>query len=72
VLKKLPCDIFLSDHGSFFSFEQKRERLARGDKPNPFIDPAGYKRFVCDYEKEFHQKLSVQKKAAGSTGPASE
>jgi len=62
VLKKLHCDIFLSDHGSFFSFLEKRERLARGEKPNPFIDPDGYKRFVVQFENEFHQKLEAQKK----------
>jgi Zn-dependent hydrolases, including glyoxylases len=70
VLKKLRCDIFLSDHGSFFAFLEKRERLARGDKPNPFIDPDGYKRFVAQYDNEFHQKLEAQKKAASSATPA--
>jgi metallo-beta-lactamase class B len=72
VLKKLPCDIFLSDHGSFFSSEQKRERLARGEKTNPFIDPDGYKRFVTEYEKEFRQKVEAQKKAAASPAPKPE
>ena len=72
VLKKLPCDIFLSDHGSFFSFEQKRERLARGENPNPFIDPDGYRRFVIQYEKEFHDKLEAQRKAAASPAPKPE
>jgi len=72
VLKKLPCDIFLSDHGSFFSFEQKRERLARGENPNPFIDPDGYRRFVIQYEKEFHDKLEAQRKAAASSAPKPE
>lgn len=70
VLKKLPCDIFLSDHGSFFSFEQKRERLARGENPNPFIDPDGYKRFVDQYQKEFKQKLDAQKKSPTAATPA--
>jgi metallo-beta-lactamase class B len=64
ILKKLPCDIFLSDHGSFFSFEQKRERLMRGETPNPFIDPDGYKHFVTQHEREFHDKLELQRKAA--------
>jgi metallo-beta-lactamase class B len=64
ILKKLPCDIFLSDHGSFFSFEQKRERLMRGETPNPFIDPDGYKHFVTQHEREFHVKLELQRKAA--------
>ena len=66
VLKKLPCDIFLSDHGTFFGFAEKRDRLARGENPNPFIDPNGYKRFVTHFEKEFHDKLEAQKKAASS------
>jgi metallo-beta-lactamase class B len=66
----LPCDIFLSDHGSFFSFEQKRERLARGENPNPFIDPDGYKRFVDQYQKEFRQKLDAQKKSPTAATPA--
>jgi metallo-beta-lactamase class B len=72
VLKKLPCDIFLSDHGSFFSFEQKRARLASGEKSNPFIDPDGYKRFVNDGEKAFRQKVEAQKRMSDLASPASE
>jgi len=70
VLKKLRCDVFLSDHGSFFSFEQKHERLTGRENPNPFIDPDGYKRFVAQYEKEFHDKLERQKKEAASANAA--
>ena len=66
VLKRLPCDIFLSDHGSFFEFEQKRQRLSRGETPNPFIDPDGYKRFVAQYEAEFHHKRELQQQAPPS------
>ena len=66
ILKRLPCDIVLSDHGSFFHFLEKRERLLRGENPNPFIDPDGYKRFVAHFEKEFHDKLELQKKAPDS------
>jgi len=72
VLKRLSCDIFLSDHGSFFSFLEKRDRLARGEKPNPFIDPEGYQRFVVQYENEFHQKLEAQKKGAALSSPTPE
>jgi metallo-beta-lactamase class B len=61
VLKRLPCDIFLSCHGSFFSFTEKRERLMRGETPNPFVDPAGYHAFIAQYEKEFQEKLERQK-----------
>jgi metallo-beta-lactamase class B len=72
VLKRLPCDIFVSDHGTFFGFLKKRERLVGGEKPNPFIDPDGYKRFVTHFEKEFHDKLELQRKAAGSAAPTPE
>lgn len=72
VLKKLPCDIFLSDHGSFFGFEKKRERLIRGENPNPFIDPDGYKRFVSESEKGFWKKIELQKKTATTANPTSE
>lgn len=43
VLCALPCDVFLGAHGSFFNLTAKREALLRGAKPNPFIDPAGYR-----------------------------
>jgi len=72
VLKRLPCDIVLSDHGSFFDFEKKRKRLMRGENPNPFIDPDGYKRFVTHFEKEFAEKLELQKKAFASPTPSPE
>jgi metallo-beta-lactamase class B len=67
-LKQLPCDVFLSSHGSSYSLTEKRERLLRGEKPNPFIDPAGYQAFVTRYEKEFHEKLAQQQKQE-KTGP---
>jgi metallo-beta-lactamase class B len=70
VLKRLPCDIVLSDHGSFFNFERKRERLMRGENPNPFIDPDGYKRFVTHFEREFYEKLELQTKASASPTPS--
>jgi metallo-beta-lactamase class B len=72
VLKKLPCDILLSDHGTFFHFLEKRERLLRGESPNPFIDPDESKRFVAHFEREFHDKLEQQRKAPGSPTPTPE
>ncbi len=59
VLKKLPCDIFLGSHGSFFHFVDKHERFMRGET-NAFVDPDGYHRYVSDSEKDFHQKLDRQ------------
>ena len=68
VLKRLRCDIFLSDHGTFFRFLEKRERLRHGEDPNPFIDPEGYQRFINHFEKEFRDKVEQEKK--GNSQPA--
>ena len=43
-LASLKADVFLGAHTGFFDLAGKRERLERGEKPNPFIDPAGYRR----------------------------
>lgn len=57
LLKSLKCDVFLAAHGSFFSLDEKRLRLAKGAKTNPFIDPLGYRRFVERTEGEYLQQL---------------
>lgn len=51
VLKSLPCDVFLGPHGSQFGLRDKARRLAAGEKPNPFIDPAGYRAFLARSEE---------------------
>jgi metallo-beta-lactamase class B len=62
VLKSLPCDIFLGAHGNYFGLEEKYPLLnERGT--SPFIDPAGYKKFVAQKEQEFRTELSKQKLA---------
>jgi metallo-beta-lactamase class B len=60
IFKTLPCDIFLSAHGSMFALKEKHERLTRGEKPNPFIDPHGYQHFIEEYEKTFRDKKREQ------------
>ena len=66
VLNSLPCDIFLASHGWFFHFVDKHERLMRGDT-NAFVDPDGYKRYVTESEKDFHQKVDKQKQPAAAS-----
>src|SRR5262249_47961402 len=56
-LKSLPCDVFLGAHGSFFDLAGRMRRI--GKKPNPFIDPAGYKKFVAAMEKSFEEKAAA-------------
>jgi metallo-beta-lactamase class B len=59
--KSLPCDVFLGAHGEFFGLQKKWKRLQAGEKPNPFIDPAGYRQAIADAEKKFRQVLASQR-----------
>ena len=58
-LKSLPCDIFLGAHGVYFDMQAKLARMGAG-KPNPFIDPQGYKQYVDDREHAFQKELAKQ------------
>jgi metallo-beta-lactamase class B len=60
-LKALPCDVFLAPHTGFFNLSQKAERLERGEKPNPFIDPAGYRDFIAKSETRFLEQLDQER-----------
>jgi len=64
-LKVLPCDVFLAPHTGFFNFAEKAARLERGEKPNPFIDPQGYRDFVAKGERTFLEQLERERKEAG-------
>jgi metallo-beta-lactamase class B len=59
VLKALPCDIFLGAHASYFGLKEKYARLKSGDR-NVFVDPAGYRRFVDEKDREFQTALLKQ------------
>lgn len=62
LLKRLPCDVFLGAHGSYFGLEKKLPRL--GETPNPFIDPGGFRRHVEQFERAFHEQLDREKREA--------
>jgi metallo-beta-lactamase class B len=59
-LRKLPCDIFLAAHGSFYNLDSKYARLQQG-APNPFIDRAGYLAYIDLKEKQFQDEFNRQK-----------
>ena len=61
VLNSLPCDIFLGAHGGYFDLEKKMADMHQG-KENPFVDPKGYKKFIAEKERDFHQELAKQKR----------
>lgn len=62
-LKALPCDIFLAPHADQFGLAEKLTRLERGETPNPFIDPNGWKSFITNAEKGFLKQLATEKAA---------
>jgi len=59
--KALPCDIFLGSHAEFFDLASKRKRLAAGERPNPFIDPEGYRHTVAEAEEIFRKTLASER-----------
>ena len=59
-LRKLPCDIFLGAHGSFYHLDAKYAELLKGGV-NPFLDHAGYLAYIDLKEKQFYEELDRQK-----------
>jgi metallo-beta-lactamase class B len=45
---------------------EKLARLKRGEKPNPFVDPAGCRAYIDQYDGEFNDQLTQQRGAARS------
>ena len=64
-LRRIPCDVFLASHGSFFDLDAKRARLAAGTGKNPFIDPAGCRRYLDQTEKRFGDQLARERAGTG-------
>lgn len=60
-LKALPCDVFFAPHGDQFGFDDKLQRLAVGETPNPFIDPNGWRRLVTNNENNYLRQLANEK-----------
>jgi len=58
--KSLPADVFLGAHSWFFDLAGKHKRL--GSATNPYVDPAGYKAWVANQEKNYNTTLAEQKK----------
>ena len=62
-LRTLPADIFLGSHGSFFDLNRKRrERVTAADPVAPFIDRAGYERYIDEAERRFRKELADEDK----------
>jgi metallo-beta-lactamase class B len=62
-LEALPCDIFLSSHGSYFDLLNKFTRM-KTEGPAVWIDPTGYKRAIAQSRADFEADLAHQQAAA--------
>ena len=58
--KTLQPDVFLAAHSWFFDLTGKHAKV--GGATNPYIDPAGYKAWVANMEKNYNTMLAEQKK----------
>jgi metallo-beta-lactamase class B len=63
VMHALPCDVPLGSHPDMYNMAEKHAKLGDG-RPNPFIDPQGYKAEIDLVERTFRSVLDDQKKAA--------
>jgi metallo-beta-lactamase class B len=66
-MKRLPCDIFLGAHGSFFNLDAKRAKV--GAAENPFVDPQGCKSYIARSEANFREQLARERKETAQTKP---
>ena len=63
-LRKLPVDIFIGAHPTYYGGGEKAAKLkANPAGPNPFIDPGGYKEYVDVSEQRFRAALAKENAA---------
>jgi metallo-beta-lactamase class B len=61
-LRALPADLFLGSHGSFFDMGRKRgESATARDPADPFIDRAGYLRYIDDAERQVRKAVAKER-----------
>jgi metallo-beta-lactamase class B len=58
--RELTCDIYLGNHTGQSDTLGKRARMEEG-KPNPFLDPADWGRFVEDLEKHYREMIAQER-----------
>src|SRR5262249_37646255 len=65
-LRSLPVDMFFVSHGNPFGMDARLAKMVAGAGVTPFMDPAGYKAYLDEYESAFRGQ--VAREQAG--GPA--
>ncbi len=69
-LAALPCDVFLGSHASFYDGTAKADRLRAGARPNPFVDPGGYRAYVAAAEAAFRKRLEAERAHPVAAAPS--
>ncbi len=59
--QKLPVDVFLASHAWFYDPAGKYAKLQKRRNPNPYVDPAGFKAWVANMEKNWNSLMASQK-----------
>jgi metallo-beta-lactamase class B len=66
-LRELRCDYFFGSHPSFFNLTEKAAKLrANPNGANPFVDPAGCRRWIDENEKAFRDQVARERAAVRS------
>jgi metallo-beta-lactamase class B len=60
-LRSLKADMFFVSHANQFDMDARLERWQKDPQTNPFMDPAGYKAYIDQYQKEFEDQLAKEK-----------
>ena len=58
-LNTLDVELWLAAHPGQNDTFAKADGLAKGKRPNPFLDPAGWKRFIEGLEADFNRMLAT-------------
>jgi hypothetical protein len=53
--------MFFVSHSNQFDMDARLERWQKDPQTNPFMDPAGYKAYIDQYQKEFEDQLAKEK-----------
>lgn len=60
-VRALPCDILFSSHPSASGQDARHAAFARGEQPNPFIDPEACRDYADGYERKFDERLGKER-----------
>jgi metallo-beta-lactamase class B len=69
VERKLPCDIFLGAHGSYFGMQEKLARLPK-EGSSVWIDPQGYQQAIADAQKAIEDRIAAEQRRAAAGASA--